>query len=302
MPTVLLGGGTGLIGSRLSAILTKHGYEVIHLSRSKRPNSEYPTFQWDVEQGTIDDEAVTRADYVINLAGAGIADKPWTSARKKIIIDSRVHSTQLLMEAFERTGHTPKAYLSSSAIGYYGDRGEEHLSETDSPGSGFLSESTMAWENSVKKIADKGIRTVIVRTGIVLSTKGGALEKMILPMKFGMATYFGNGRQWYSWIHLDDICAIFRFLMEKESASGIYNGVAPNPARNKELVQALKAAYPGGSILLPAPSFALKLALGEMSHAVLDSSRVSAEKIENQGYEFMYPELRPALDDLIQAG
>jgi len=299
MATVLIGGGTGLIGSRLSEVLSQDGYTVLHLSRHKHPDSPYDTYQWDVAKGEIEDEAVQRADYVINLAGAGIADKPWTSARKQLIIESRVKSTELLHQSFERLEHRPKAYISSSAIGYYGNRGEELLTENAAAGDGFLSESTKAWEESVRPISESGIPTALVRTGIVLSTRGGALEKMLIPLKLGMATYFGNGKQWYSWIHIDDICGIYQFLLESSSADGVYNGVSPSPVRNKKLVEELKDAYSGASILMPAPSFALKLGMGEMSHAVLDSSKVSAEKIANAGYSFKYPELDEALRDLL---
>lgn len=299
MATVLIGGGTGLIGSRLSEVLSQEGYTVLHLSRHKRPGSTYKTFQWDVAKGEIEEEAIQSADYVINLAGAGIADKPWTKARKQLIIESRVRSTALLHQSFERLEHRPKAYISSSAIGYYGNRGEELLKEASVPGDGFLSESTKAWEDSVRPIAESGIRTCLVRTGIVLSTQGGALEKMLIPLKLGMATYFGSGRQWYSWIHIDDICGIYKWLLESATADGVYNGVAPQPARNKQLTEELKDAYSGASVLLPAPAFALKLGMGEMSHVVLDSAKVSADKIVQAGYTFEYPQLNDALRDLL---
>lgn len=299
MPTVLIGGGSGLIGTRLSQLLAEQGYEPLHLSRKQRPNAEYPTYQWDTEALTIDDEAVKAADYVINLAGAGIADKPWTNARKELIISSRVRTAQLFKKAFERTGHQPKAYISSSAIGYYGDRGEQLLTEGDAPGQGFLSESTQAWERSIKKVAETGIRTVGLRIGIVMSTNGGALPKMLIPFQFYSGTYFGDGQQWYSWVHIDDICRLFIHALETESMEGFYNGVAPQPVRNKALVEAIKKAKNSPAIIMPAPTFALRLALGEMADAILDSAKVSAAKTLETGFAYEFPTIDTAMESLL---
>ena len=299
MPTVLIGGGSGLIGTRLSQLLQEKGYDPIHLSRRQRPNAPYPTYQWDAEGGTIEEEAVQAADYVINLAGAGIADKPWTKARKALIISSRVKTARLFKEAFERTGHQPKAYISSSAIGYYGDRGETLMTEEAEAGSGFLSESTIAWESAIQEVAQTGVRTVGIRIGIVMSTQGGALEKMLIPFRFYTGTYFGDGQQWYSWVHIDDICRLFIHAMENESMNGFYNGVAPNPVRNKTLVEQIKNAMNSPAILVPAPAFALRLAMGEMADAILDSTKVSAEKTQSTGFNFQFPEIDKALGDLL---
>lgn len=300
MSRVLIGGGTGLIGLHLSELLAREGYEVSHLSRKKRPDARFPTYQWDVRAQTIEDEAITRADYVINLAGAGIADARWTDKRKQLIIDSRTESTRLLKTSFERLNHFPKAYLSSSAVGYYGDRGAQMLHEEDPPGDGFLSESCILWENAVNELAALVPRTFVLRTGIVLSTRGGALEKMLLPLKGFVSTYFGDGSQYYSWIHIDDICRIYLHALRNESIQGTFNGVAPYPATNKELAQALPQAAGKPALVLPAPAFALKVVLGEMSHTVLDSARCSAEKLLASGFEFAHPELEPALRDLVK--
>jgi len=299
MSTVLIGGGTGLIGTRLSALLKAKGYEVMHLSRTARPDAEFPAFEWDVEAGTIDEAAVEKADYVINLAGAGIADRPWTKARKKLIISSRVQSAALLADTFQKLGHQPKAYLSSSAIGYYGDRGNEWMSEDAAPGNGFLSESTQAWEEAIKGVAETGVRTVGLRIGIVLSTQGGALEKMLIPFRFYTGTYFGDGEQWYSWIHIDDIARMFIYALETEALSGFYNGVAPNPVTNKRLVTQMKEALNSPALIVPAPAFAMRLAMGEMADAVLDSTRVLADKIQATGFTFEYPAIDKALDQLL---
>lgn len=288
-----------MIGTRLSQLLQEQGYNPIHLSRSKRPDAPYPTYQWDAKAGTIEDEAVQAADYVINLAGAGIADKPWTKARKALIISSRVNTARLFKNAFARTGHEPKAYISSSAIGYYGDRGETLMTEDAEPGEGFLSESTVAWESAIQEVGQTGLRTVGIRIGIVMSTEGGALEKMLIPFRFYAGTYFGNGQQWYSWIHIDDICRLFIHAMENEAMNGFYNGVAPQPVRNKVLVENIKTALDSPALIVPAPAIALRLAMGEMADAVLDSAKVSAEKTMSTGFTYQFPEVEKALGDLL---
>ena len=299
MSRVLIGGGSGLIGHHLSELLAREGYEVCHLSRRKRPDARFPTYQWDVKAQTIDDEAITGADYVINLAGAGIADARWTDKRKKVIINSRTESTRLLKTSFERLEHFPRAYLSASAVGYYGDRGAQVLHEEDPPGEGFLSKSCILWENAVSEVAAIVPRTVILRTGIVLSTQGGALEKMLLPLKGFVSTYFGDGSQYYSWIHIDDVCRAYLHALRNESVDGIFNGVAPHAVTNKELAQTLPKAAGKPALVLPAPAFALRLALGEMAHTVLDSSRCSADKLLATGFSFAHPELSTALRDLL---
>lgn len=301
MATVLIGGGTGLIGTRLSEILEEHGYTVEHLSRSENPDARFPAYAWDTVNGTIDEAAVARADYVINLAGAGIADKPWTDARKRIIIESRTKSTRLLLDTFRKLDKEPKAYLSSAAIGIYGDRGDEVMTEDSEPGkSGFLAESCKAWEQAIREVAATSTRTVALRIGVVLSTKGGALEKMLIPLKLRTATYFGDGSQWFSWIHIDDVCQMFLYALENENLEGFYNAVAPNPKTNKQFTEVLADAYGKSVVTVPAPAFALRLGMGEMADTVLGSTKVSAQKIQDVGFEFKFPELKPALQDLLE--
>ncbi len=297
--TVLLGGGTGLIGSRLSQLLSNSGYEVLLLSRRAQPNAPFPTYTWNVEKGSIDNEAVQRADYIINLAGAGIADRPWTAARKQLIIDSRVQSTQLLLRACAAVNKTPAAFLSSSAIGIYGNTGNRWVQEDDPPGKGFLAESCIIWEKAIDEAAAAGIRTVGLRIGVVLSTRGGALEKFLIPLRFRVAGYFGDGSMWYSWIHIDDVCRMFLFALENEDLRGYYNAVAPHPVTNKELIEQLVRAYGKPVLIAPAPAFALRLTMGEMADVVLNSNRISADKIQTDGFQFEFPELLPALQDLL---
>lgn len=298
MPTVLIGGGSGLIGMRLSHLLKQKGYEVIHLSRRGDLNAAFPRYKWNMDTGEIDEEAIQKADYVINLTGAGIADKRWTVSRKKLIIESRVKSMLLFQNAFRKLGKSPKAFISASATGFYGDRGEEWLEENSKPGVGFLSESTQAWENSTKELESLNTRLVTIRIGIVLSTKGGALPKLVLSQIFRIGTYFSNGKQYYPWIHIDDLCNIFIKSVEDDQMAGTFNGVAPNDVTNFQVTKAIATAKDIKVIMLPVPAFLLRLGMGEMADVILTSARASAKKIKNSGFDFKYPELIPALKDL----
>lgn len=301
MATVLIGGGTGLIGSRLSELLQIEGHTVLHLSRSKNLEAKYPAYEWDLHRQSIDMEAVEQADYIINLAGAGIADKPWTSDRKQIIIESRTKSNALLRKAALERSTPPKAYIASAAIGIYGDRGDTLLTEDSEPGqSGFLAESCLAWEAAIKDWIPTGIRTVGIRIGLVLANKGGALPKMKMSLPVGVAPYFGNGQAWYSWIHIDDVARLFIHALENEEMAGFYNGVAPHPVRNKTLVKAMVDAKNAKALLVPAPAFALRLGMGEMADAVLSSARVSADKTEATGFDFAYPKVEDAFQALFK--
>ena len=298
MSTILIGGGSGFVGMHLSRRLQSDGHEVRHLSRTADPDATFPTYVWDVKAGTIDDAAFRDVDYVINLAGAGIADERWTEERKQVIIQSRTESTRLLAHGLARLGLKPKLYLSASAIGYYGDRGEVWLTEEDGPGEGFLSKSCILWEEAVEDVARLGIPTFINRTGIVLHPDEGALQKMLIPLNVWTSTYFGDGQQYYSWIHIEDLVGIYAYALEHD-LSGVYNGVAPNPVRNKHFAESLGPALHKKALVLPAPEAALKVALGEMSHTVLDSAKCSADKIGQAGYRFAYPELSQALEQLL---
>lgn len=300
MPTVLIAGGTGLVGTRLSQMLSEKNYQVIHLSRRKKPGASYDTYQWDLDKQTIEEEALFAADYVLNLAGAGVADKRWSAERKKIIISSRVRSNQLLKDAFLKIGKKPKAYISASAVGYYGESNGKVFTETDAAGDGFLSETCVLWEKAIEDFAQAvAMRTVILRVGIVFSTKGGSLEKLLIPFNFGMANYFGDGSDHYSWIHIDDICNQFIYAMENESMEGIYNGVGPQAATTKTIAKSIKAAKGSMSLVLPVPGFALKLVLGEMANIVTADMNVSAQKIQQAGYEYLFPDLTLAVKDLL---
>lgn len=296
MRTVLIAGGSGLVGSRLQHMLAEKGYTVRLLSRRPAGPGQ---FRWDPAAGVADEAALDGVDAVINLAGEGIADGRWTAARRQRIHDSRVQAAQVLRAAFQQTKRFPAVYLSASAIGYYGNSGERRMTETDAPvESGFMPDVCIAWEQGAEAIAALGIRTGIFRIGIVLSTRGGALYEIIKPLRFGLGAYFGDGRAWYSWIHIDDLCRMLIWAMENGQVEGIYNAVSPEPARNIDLVRAAIRARRRPALLLPAPAFALRLLLGKMAAVVLNSNLVSADNVIQAGFTFKYPNLPGALESL----
>ncbi len=290
-----------MVGSRLTELLLQGGYQISLLSRKKENIPNVTVYQWDIRQKTIEAEAIEKADYIIHLAGAGVADERWTDNRKREILESRTGSAGLLYESLKQTGHRPQAFISASAIGIYGaDRGDEVLSEESSYGNDFLATVTKAWENSVQPIADLGIRTVKLRIGIVLSEKGGALAKLAAPIKLGAGTALGSGRQWMSWIHIDDLCRMFVYALENESLTGTYNAVGPHPDTNANLTRAAANALDRPLILPNAPAFALKLLFGEMAVVVLGGTKVSNQKMAQTGFEYRFNDLPAAMSDLLQ--
>ncbi len=297
---ILITGGTGLVGSRLTELLLQQGYQVSIVSRGKEAIPNVTVYQWDVRKRYIEPGAIGNADYIVHLAGAGVADKRWTDERKKEILDSRTESARLLHNAIQKTGHLPKAFVSASGIGIYGkDRGDELLTEQSSHGDDFLAEVSKAWENSAQTIAALGVRTVMLRIGIVLSEKGGALEKIAAPIRFGAGAALGAGTQWMSWIHIDDLCQMIIYALENEQLQGAYNAVGPHPATNNELTHAAADALHRPLILPKVPAFALKLAFGELAATVLGSAKVSNQKIAETGFSYQFPELKQALNDLL---
>lgn len=299
--TVLITGGSGLVGGHLTQLLLAEGYRVTHLSRSKQ-GADVPTYQWDVEAGTLDQQALAEADHIIHLAGAGIADQRWTKARKKLIINSRVQSAALLAHALRTEDHQVKSFISASAIGYYGDRGNEWLTEASHAGeNGFLEEVCVAWERAADEVASLGLRTVKIRIGIVLAKEGGALPKLVQPMRFGLATYFGHGRQYYSWIHIEDLAHQFLFALQENQVAGVFNAAAPTPVTNKDFTRAVRNGLGLPAVLLPAPAFALRLVLGQMADAILYSARVSVEKVQNKGFSYKWDDVATAVQDLYRS-
>ena len=299
MKRILIAGGTGLIGQRLSILLRQRGYEVIHLSRKENKTAAFPTYAWQPEKGTIDLNALDKTDAIINLAGAGIADKRWSKDRKREIIESRTEGNSLINTYLRTTKNNIQTYLSASAIGFYADRGNELMTETAPVGTGFLAESTLAWEKAIDNIAHTNVRTVVLRIGIVLTPQGGALEKMLIPFKFRTALYFGNGQQWVSWIHIDDLCNLFIWALENPDIHGTFNAVSPHPLSNFDLTAAISTAKGGHYLTVPAPSFALRLAMGEMADMILGSTKVSSQKVENHGFKFEFSDIHAALKNLL---
>lgn len=294
--TILIAGGTGLIGTRLTAMLLEQGHTVRLLSRSPKGEGQY---FWNPRAGEIDVAAMQDVDFVVNLAGAGIADKRWTASRKKELVESRVQSANVLRRAIEAMKNRPKAYLSASAVGYYGDSGEALMTEDSAPANGgFMVDCCSLWEAAANQMASIGLRTLTFRIGIVLAREGGALAEVIKPLRFGLGTYFGSGLAWWPWIHRDDVCRAFIWAMEQETISGVFNLVAPFPERGKTLIKQTAVAMKQPTVFLPAPALALRLALGEMAAVVLNSNRVSAEKLTQSGFEFRWPRLDEALRDI----
>ncbi len=298
--SILIAGGSGLVGSRFIELLDTSKYDINILSRNSKSKAGVNYFKWDFDTMTIAKEAV-KVDYIINLNGAGIADKRWTDSRKKLLIDSRVKSAKLIKSALEETGHRPNAYISASAVGYYGDRKNEKLFETSSVGKGFMAECCKLWEDSASELAPFVDRLILNRIGIVLSTKGGALPKILMTKNVGVYNYFGNGNQYYSWIHIDDLCRILIHQIEDESLTGVFNAVSPNPITNKQFTQEIKDAL-RGNFVLPAPTFGLRLLLGEMANVVLNSNRVYASNLEKASFKYQFSDLGLAVQDLIKRG
>ncbi|GIV34352.1 MAG: NAD-dependent epimerase [Chitinophagales bacterium] len=295
MENVLLAGGTGLIGTRLSALLLREGYSVSILSRSHRGTSgSLRYYRWNIQKGYIDPEALAAATHVINLTGAPVAGSRWTPSRKRKILESRVLSTRLLREAATRSDRI-KTFINASAVGFYGNGGSRWLTETDQPGDDFLATVCRQWEQEAQQPDNASMRTVILRIGLVLAREGGALPELLRPMHFGIAPYFNSGNQIQSWIHADDVCGIFLHALRSTKMQGIYNAVAPTPVSNFELVRTLRNIKQRWALLLPVPAPVLRLMLGEMASMLLISQRCSASKIVEAGYSFLYPEIHQAL-------
>ncbi len=299
---ILITGGTGLVGSLLTEQLKDAGHQVCYLSRSAGTKNGVKAYRWDIEKQEIDGEALHGVDHIIHLAGAGVADDRWTDERKKVILDSRVKSTKLLYKTLSalQDKHQVKSFVSASAIGYYGfHNSEEMLDESSSVGDDFLANVTQAWEESCEPIARLGIRVVKIRIGIVLSEKGGALQKIAQPVKWGVGAPLGTGNQYMSWIHIEDLCGIFRFALNNESMEGPYNGVAPNPLTNSDFTAKVAKVLRKPYFLPAVPAFILRLLLGEMAQIVLTGSKVSPDKIIEEGYMFRFKEADRALKNLL---
>ncbi len=307
METVLITGGTGMVGKHLTELLVLKGYNVVIVSRKKvmaRRHASISYALWDVEAQTIDNEAIERSDYIINLAGAGVADKRWSAARKKEIVESRTKAGATIVKALETIPNKVKCVVNASAIGWYGADTKESLQkgfiEDATADTEFLGDTCKQWEESIEPVTKLGIRLVKLRIGIVLSNNGGALVEFLKPLKWGLASILGNGKQIISWIHVEDLCRLFAYAIENKAMDGAYNAVSSVPVTNKELTLTLAKIVKGKSyISAHVPSFILKIMLGEMSIEVLKSATVNNHKIKALGFQFNFPIIETALKDLV---
>jgi len=296
---VAISGIAGLVGSALRLSLVADGHRVVGLTRQPAlPPLE--TITWDIDNGRFDASGLSGVDVVVHLAGAPVAER-WTKSHKEAIRHSRVAGTKLLVEGLKSLESKPKLLVSASAVGFYGDRGDEPLDENSPPGEGFLPEVCTEWEKAALETMGLGIRTVAMRIGIVLSTQGGALAKMRVPFKLGLGGPLGTGNQWMPWIHIDDLVGALRHVMEDENLMGVVNATGPNPVTNRTFSKTLGRVLHRPAFL-PAPAFALERILGEMSRIVLEGQRVVPEKLLAAGFSFRHPELEEAFQSLIRDG
>jgi len=299
--TIVISGGNGLVGQAFISTLARasSGARIVRLVRPGSGGEDSVLF--DPAGGSIDAVRLEGCDAVVHLAGEPIAAGRWSVARKARIRSSRVEGTRLVVDGLGRLKMRPRVLVCASAVGYYGNRGDEQLDEASAPGVGFLSSVAVGWEAEAARARDLGIRVVSLRLGIVLSAKGGALARMLTPFRLGAGGPLGDGRQWMSWIHIDDLVSAIRFTMEREDLSGAVNAVAPQPCRNADFTRSLARALRRPAFL-PAPAFALRLALGEMADALLLSSqRVAPGRLSAAGFTWKHGQLDDALSDLVSA-
>ena len=311
METVLITGGSGLVGKTLTNHLTARGYRVIILTRNKTAKDiqgisdteQVQYAHWDIVKKTIDIKAVQAADYIVHLAGVGVMEKSWTDTFKKEIIASRAESARLIRRTLQKNSNKVKAVISASAIGWYGadTNPVKPFVETDPSDKGFLGETCRLWEENIDRIQELGKRLVKFRLGIILSNDGGALIEFKKSLSVGVAGILGNGSQVISWIHIEDVCRLFTEAIENENLNGVYNAVAPIPVTNKELMLALAKKIKGKAFIpMYVPKFILYMILGKRSVEVLKSATVSCQKIKQTGFTFLFPSIDAALDNLIK--
>jgi uncharacterized protein len=299
---VLITGGTGFIGKYLTDLLIANGFSVSVLSRSERKNTDLITYyKWDLKKDFIDENAILKADYIIHLAGEGIVEKRWTNSRKKAILESRIKPIEMIYTILQKNNKTLKAFVSSSAVGIYGAYTSQNICTEDTPpANDFLGITCQIWEDTVAKIGSLGIRTVKIRTGIVLGKNEGFLKKVAPSFKAGFGSILGSGKQYIPWIHVEDLSRIYLKSITDMQMHGAYNAAVTDNTTNLTLSKTLANLY-GYSIWLPkVPKFILKVVLGEMSVAVLEGQRVSSEKIQEKGFEFQFSDIENALSDCIR--
>lgn len=299
---VVITGGTGVIGGGLAREMGEAGHEVVILTRNTAKAGPLPAntraVQWDGRSGAGWSSLLDRDTAIVHLAGEGIAEGRWTEEKKRRIRDSRVESGRAVLAAIREAKEKPRALLQGSAVGYYGPCGDEIVDESHPPGGDFLGRVCVEWEASTAEAESLGVRRPILRTGIVLTPKGGALPRMAMPFRLGAGGALGDGRQWFPWIHIADEVGAIRFLLEREDASGPFNLTAPHPLTNRDFSRAMGKALHRPSFAF-APAFALRLALGEMAEALLNGQRAVPKRLLEMGYSFKYPEALGALKNLL---
>jgi len=289
-----------LIGRHLSRTLIDEGVQVSGLSRKGNLASEMPLYQWNINEGYIDERALKGVETVVHLAGAPIAGEYWTYKRKEELYDSRIKATNLLANTIIQNNLPVKNFISASAIGIYGNRGDEWLSEESSTEKNWLARLCKVWEAAVDPLTEWGLRTACVRIGIVLAKNGGALDKMLPAIKKGINPVLGGGQQYYSWIHIDDLVGILKYIIHNSIIFGVYNAVAPNPVRFNSFTKSIEKAIGKKTFKPPVPKLLLRFGMGKMSQIVLDSARVSADKISLKGYKFKYPDIDEAMQQVVK--
>lgn len=299
---ILITGGSGLVGTALTELLISQGYQISILSRKLKENTEdISWFKWNVENKSIDKQAVLEADYIIHLAGENVANSRWSKKRKQEIIDSRVQSTELIHSVLSNNTHKLKAFISASATGIYGTKNSDNIfKEEDNPGEDFLASVCKKWEASVDLIGDLGIRIVKLRTGVVLSKEGGALQKMLFPIEIGFGSAIGYGKQYMPWVHIDDLCLMYLLAINNAKLEGAFNAVTGDDLTNKKLGQSIANGLNKPFFMPNVPSFVLKLIFGEMSVILLQGSQVSSDKIKNAGFVFKHKTIEVALQSLLK--
>lgn len=304
METILITGGSGMIGRALSALLVEEGYNVIWLSRERYVKAKIPRYRWDYRKGEIDAEAVSRADAIIHLSGSNVGEGAWTKQKKQKIIDSRVKTARLLFDTVESLEKRPRVFISASAVGYYGCKTCDEIFTESSPcdESDFLGQTACRWEAEARRFADElGIRSVVLRTGFVLSENSEGLKKMMFPIRFGLGAPLGKGSQYFSWVHILDLCRMYQKALEDTSVSGVYNAVGPEYITNAYFMKTLARVMKRPFLLPGVPAFFLRLLLGEAAGVVVEGSRVSPQKIMASGFEFEYPTVKKALGECVAA-
>ncbi len=300
MKNIVIIGGSGLVGQHLSQKLSGLGYHISIYGRTQKQESQYSFYTYNYRSNQIETEGLEQANFVINLAGANVGSKRWTKKRKQEIYDSRVKQTGFFFRKIKEFNPNIKAYISASAIGYYGMQISETIhQETDKAGKDFLAEVCRDWEEKADLFQQAGIRTIKFRTGLVLSARGGAIARMRSPAKLGLLSPLGSGKQYMPWIHIEDLCRLFIKAIENTKLHGVYNAVAPEHINNKGFTKHLLQQYKKRMWLPKVPSFVLKTVLGEQAKLLLHGNRVSSGKIQKTKFEFKFPEIEPALKNIL---